>query len=178
MLRNHTPRARAHRPVVTGGATGPRTPNGIMHASIISARRSRDYPSPWKIRPASPFLWHWFREQSRARADGQIARSDDACRPSSDLSGPVSLHIEVSQAPGPGTSAASVRDSGSAPWPSPGGKHDGDDVHLRPPRPHRDGTEGSAPGGPQDSHRGGELREHQLAPWWKPSSCPAAVIAA
>src|SRR5271157_616335 len=59
-------------------------------------------------------------------------------------------HNKAPQALGTRTSAASVRDPGSVPWPSPGGKHDAYVAHSRQLRPHRDGTE--RPGPPNADH--------------------------
>jgi len=133
-----------------------------MHASISHARCSLGYPSPWWAWPVTPFLWHWIRTQSPAtgRGDCSVRRRLPALVGRQRISDPCFNLIDDSrkkapQALGTRTSAASVRDSGSVPWPYPGGKHDADVEYSRQIRPHRDGTGGSAPTAPRSTRRAG-----------------------
>ena len=57
---------------------------------------------------------------------------------------------------------------GCVPGLSPGVAPDGDVAHSQPPRPHRDGTGGRAPGAPRSTHRAGATPVPRHPATWRP----------
>jgi hypothetical protein len=96
--------------------------------------------------PITPFPPALAPSATAARADEIIARLDAPAGPrraSRRVGGPRSFSSTTVQRgasdAGRRSRRRQLRDSGSVPWPSPGGGLDGDVANSRPPRPHRDG---------------------------------------